>query len=149
MTDKEKKERKEYRVEMKARKLVIKKLETAISALKKTADRQKAEKQAKREKMLTYGSYDDALDAYGWGIITQEEFDEIADFFEKSQEYVDEPTAEEIAVKILMNWQHHMGAEIANIEFEMLPKEEQSRILDKNLEILRKREERRKALENQ
>lgn len=149
MTDKEKKERKEYRVEMKARKLVIKKLETAISALKKTADRQKAEKQAKREKMLTYGSYDDALDAYGWGIITQEEFDEIADFLEKSQEYVDEPTAEEIAVKILMNWQHHMGAEIANIEFEMLPKEEQSRILDKNLEILRKREERRKALENQ
>ena len=149
MTDKEKKERKEYRVEMKARKLVIKKLETAISALKKTADRQKAEKQAKREKMLTYGSYDDALDAYGWGIITQEEFDEIADFLGKSQEYVDEPTAEEIAVKILMNWQHHMGAEIANIEFEMLPKEEQSRILDKNLEILRKREERRKALENQ
>ena len=149
MTDKEKKERKEYRVEMKARKLVIKKLETAISALKKTADRQKAEKQAKREKMLTYGSYDDALDAYGWGIITQEEFDEIADFLEKSQEYVDEPTSEEIAVKILMNWQHHMGAEIANIEFEMLPKEEQSRILDKNLEILRKREERRKVLENQ
>lgn len=149
MTDKEKKERKEYRVEMKARKLVIKKLETAISVLKKTADRQKAEKQAKREKMLTYGSYDDALDAYGWGIITQEEFDEIADFLEKSQEYVDEPTAEEIAVKILVNWQHHMGAEIANIEFEMLPKEEQSRILDKNLEILRKREERRKALENQ
>ena len=149
MTDKEKQERRSLRIEIKARKLIIKKLETAINALQKTADRQKAEKQAEREKMLAYKSYNEAQDAYGWGLITEEEFDAIVEFLESSQEIVDEPTAEEIAVKTLMNWQHHMGAEIANLEFELLPKEEQSRILDKNLEILRKREERRKEREKQ
>ena len=144
MTDKEKKERRSLRVEIKSRKLIIKKLETAISALKKTADRQKAEREAEREKMLEYKSYAEAQDAYGWGLITEEEFDKIVEFLESSQEAVDEPTAEEIAIKVLMNWQQHMGAEIANIEFNLLPKEEQSRILDKNLEILKRREERRK-----
>lgn len=149
MTDKEKQERRSLRVEIKARKLIIKKLETAINALQKTADRQKAERQAEREKLLVFKNYNDAQDAYGWGIITEEEFDRITTFLESSQNAVDEPTAEDIAIKTLLNWQHHMGAEIANIEFEMLPKEEQSRILDKNLEILRKREERRKERENQ
>ncbi|GEM_PF-957993 len=143
MTDKEKKERKSIRVEIKARKLVIKKLATAISALQKTADRQKAEKAAKREKLLEYKTYGEAQDAYGYGVITEEEFDEIVEFLEKSQQIVDEPTAEELAFKILLNWRHHMGLEIANLEFEMLPKEEQSRILEKNIEILQKREARR------
>lgn len=144
MTDKEKKERKSIRVEIKARKLVIKKLVTAISALQKTADRQKAEKTAKREKLLEYKTYNEAQDAYGYGFITEEEFDEIVEFLEKSQQIVDEPTAEELALKILLNWRHHMGLEIANLEFEMLPKEEQSRILEKNIEILQKREARRR-----
>ena len=144
MTDKEKKERKSIRVEIKARKLVIKKLATAISALQKTADRQKAEKTAKREKLLEYKTYNEAQDAYGYGFITEEEFDEIVEFLEKSQQIVDEPTAEELALKILLNWRHHMGLEIANLEFEMRPKEEQSRILEKNIEILQKREARRR-----
>jgi len=144
MTDKEKNERKSLRTEIKARKIIIKKLETAINALQKTADRQKAEKEAERAKLLEYKTYTEAQDAYGWGLITEEEFDRIVEFLESSQEVVDEPTAEDIAVKVLLNWQHHMGSEIANIEFEMLPKEEQSKILDKNLEILKRREERRK-----
>lgn len=149
MTDKEKNERKSLRTEIKARKIIIKKLETAISALQKTADRQKAEKEAERTKLLEYKTYHDAQDTYGWGLITEEEFDRIVEFLESSQEVVDEPTAEDIAVKVLLNWQHHMGSEIANIEFEMLPKEEQSKILDKNLEILKRREERRKEREHE
>lgn len=149
MTDKEKQERRSLRVEIKARKLIIKKLETAINALQKTADRQRAERQAEREKLLEFKSYNDAQDAYGWGLITEEEFDRITTFLESSQNAVDEPTAEDIAIKTLLNWQQHMGAEIANIEFDMLPKEEQSRILDKNLEILKRREERRKERERE
>ena len=147
MTDKEKKERKSIRVEIKARKLIIKKLGTAISALQKTADRQKAEKTAKRDKLLEYKTYNEAQDAYGYGFITEEEFDEIVEFLEKSQEIVDEPTAEEIALNTLLNWKNHMGAEIANLEFDLLPKEEQTRILEKNIEILQKREARRKERE--
>ena len=149
MTDKEKQERRSLRVEIKARKLIIKKLETAINALQKTADRQRAERQAEREKLLEFKSYNDAQDAYGWGLITEEKFDRITTFLESSQNAVDEPTAEDIAIKTLLNWQQHMGAEIANIEFNMLPKEEQSRILDKYLEILKRREERRKERERE
>lgn len=148
MTDKEKKERKQSRVEIKARKLIIKKLNTAIDALQKTANRQKAEKQAERDKLLQYKTYKEAQDAYGWGYIDEAEFDAITEFLETSQNVVDEPTAEEIAVKTLQDWLNLMGAEIASIEFELLPKEEQRKILDKNLEILQKREERRKAREN-
>ena len=40
-----------------------------------------------------------------------------------------------------------MGAEIANLEFDLLPKEEQTRILEKNIEIRQKREARRKERE--
>ena len=101
MTDKEKKERMSIRVEIKARKLVIKKLATAIGALQKTADRQKAEKTAKREKLLEYKTYNEAQDAYGYGFSTEEEFDEIVEFLEKSQQIVDEPTAEEIKDHVL------------------------------------------------
>lgn len=149
VTDKEKKARKEARVEIKARKLIIKKLNTAIDALQKTANRQKAEKQAEREKLLEYKTYKEAQDAYGWGLIDEEEFDKITSFIESSQSIVDEPTAEEIAVKTLQDWLHLMGSEIASLEFEMLPKEEQRRILDNNLRILEEREKRRKARENQ
>lgn len=149
MTDKEKKARKEARIEIKARKLVIKKLNTAIDALKKTANRQKAEKQAERDKLLQYKTYQEAQDAYGWGYIDEAEFDAITEFLQTSQSVVDEPTAEEIAVKTLQDWLDLMGSEIASLEFELLPKEEQRRILDKNLEILQKREERRKARESQ
>ena len=149
MTDKEKKDRKEARVEIKARKLVIKKLNTAIAALQKTADRQKAEKQAERDKLLQYKTYQEAQDAYGWGYIDETEFDAITEFLQTSQSVVDEPTAEEIAVRTLQDWLGLMNDEIASINFEMLPKEEQRKILDKNLEILQKREERRKARESQ
>lgn len=149
MTDKEKKARKEARVEIKARKLIIKKLNTAIDALKKTANRQKAEKQAERDKLLQYKTYQEAQDAYGWGYIDEAEFDAITEFLQTSQSVVDELTAEEIAVRTLQDWLGLMNDEIASINFEMLPKEEQRRILDKNLEILQKREARRKALENQ
>ena len=149
MTDKEKNERKSLRTEIRARKMIIKKLETAINALQKTADRQKAEKEAERAKLLEYKTYTEAQDAYGWGLITEEEFDRIVEFLESSQKVVDEPTAEDIAVKVLLNWQYHMGSEIAGLEFEMLPKEEQSKILDKNLEILKRREERRKEREHE
>lgn len=149
MTDKEKKARKEARVEIKARKLIIKKLNTAIDALKKTANRQKAEKQAERDKLLQYKTYQEAQDAYGWGYIDEAKFNAITEFLQTSQSVVDEPTAEEIAVKTLQDWLLLMGSEIASLEFEMLPKEEQRKILDKNLEILQKREERRKARESQ
>lgn len=148
MTDKEKKARREARIEIKARKLVIKKLNTAIDALQKTANRQKAEKQVERDKLLQYKTYKEAQDAYGWGYIDEAEFDAITEFLETSQNVVDEPTAEEIAVKTLQDWLHLMGSEIASLEFEMLPKEEQRRILDNNLRILEEREKRRKAREN-
>jgi hypothetical protein len=142
MTDKEKQERKSLRLEIKARKLIIKKLETALTALRKTANRQKATKQAEREKMLEYKSYNDAQDAYGWGLITEAEFDKIVKFLESSQKEADEPSAEDIAIKTLQNWQDQMRSEIASIQFDLLPKDEQSKILSNNLKILEKRKQR-------
>lgn len=148
MTDKEKRERKELRVEIKARKLIIKKLDTAIAALEMTASRQRSEREAKREKLLTYKTYGEAQDAYGWGIITEEEFDEITTFLESSQEMVDAATAEDIAFRTLKGWRSQVAGEQAALKFELLPQSEQSRIREENLRILKEREQRRKEREN-
>lgn len=147
MTDKEKQERRELRVEIKARKLIIKKLDTAIAALEMTANRQRSEREAKREKLLTYKTYNEAHDAYGWGYITEEEFDEITAFLESSQEMVDAATAEDIAIRTLKGWRSQAAGEQAALEFELLPQSEQSRIREENLRILKEREQRRKERE--
>ena len=141
MSDKEKKERKDIRVEIKARKIVMKKLDTAIKALEQTCARERKEKEEKREKLLSYKSYQDAQDAYGWGYITEEEFDEITEFMESSQKLVDESTAEDIAVKTLKQWHGWMTSEIAELEFQLLPEKEQKAIRQRNMELWKKRAE--------
>ena len=142
MTDKEKKERKELRVEIRARKIVIKKLATAIKAIEQTCTRERKEREAEREKLLTYKTYQEAQDAYGWGLIDEAEFDKIAAFLESSQEIVDEGTANDLALKILTSWRSDLTMEIAEIEFDLLPEKEQKEIRQRNMEILQKRAER-------
>ena len=145
MTDKEKKERQETRVEIRARKIVIKKLDTAIKALTQTCERDRREREAEREKLLEYKSYSDAQEALGWGFIDEDEFDRIVDFLDSSQEMVDTPTANDLALKVLTKWKGQLQGEVAALEFDLLPEKEQKEIRERNYEILQRRAERDKA----
>lgn len=145
MDAKEKKRRADNRFEIRARKIVVKRLSTPLKLAQVAADKKKVERQARIEAACAYESYQDAQNAYGWGIITEEEFDEIAEILEKGTEELEKcRTPEEAAAKILEEFVLHLEREIQGLEWENLPEKEKARIRQQNMEILAKREARRK-----
>ena len=131
----------EIKDEIKIRRLVIKKLDTAITALDKTTERTKAEKRAKLEELMEYKTYNEAQDAYGWGMITEKEFDQICDMLEHKEKTVETPGIEECASNILKELRTSMYKDIHHYEFELLPREERLRILKEQAERARKNKE--------
>lgn len=143
MTDKEKKFREDTKFEIRARKLVVKRLATPVKQAKTAATKKETVRRARIEAACAYDSYEDAQNAYGWGIITEEEFDEIADILEKGTAEMEGcRTPEEAAASILEGFINHLEREIAGLEFELLPEKEKSKIRQRNIEILEKRKNR-------
>lgn len=146
LTDKEKEYRKELRHEIRARELVIKKVENAHSRLKKQAENKFNERKKRVEEISIYESERDLLDAYGWGLITEEEYDKIRILREKGEDsLLNDKSAEEYAAKILGEFIIHLKHEISSLKFELLPEKEQNRIREQNYEIAMKRAARRNA----
>ena len=130
---------KEIRSEIRIRKLVIKKLDTAISALDKTSETKRKKKRERLEELMEYKTYNDAHDAYGYGIITEEEFHEIQDMLEGKEREIEKPCEEECAARILRSLLSEMHSDIRAFEFELLPAAEKTRILEEKLEKSRRR----------
>ena len=147
MTKKNKEEIKDLKIELKARKLVLAKLESALKPLAAKAERHRVDRAVRRETLLgEYKTYDEAHEAYGYGYISEKEFEEIAEFLESSQKKVDAPDAEAIAADILKGWIKIMKSDIDHFEFELKSPEEREEIRRKNEEFRLKQEERRKRL---
>ena len=145
MTAAEKERIKDLKIELKARKLVLAKLETALKPLQAKAERQRTDRAVRREVILgEYKTYDEAHEAYGYGYITEKDFEEIVDFLENSQKKVDAPDAEAIAASIIKDWIKRMNSDIYHFEFELKPPEEQEEIRRKNEEFHQAQAERRK-----
>ena len=145
MTDKEKKFRQDNRFEIRARKLVLKRLATPLKQACAAAAKKESERRAKIESICAYKSYQEAQDAYGWGLITEEEFDEIAEILEKGTARLEGcRSPEEAAASILTDFICHLEHDIHALEFELLPEKEKARIRQRNMELLKKREARRK-----
>lgn len=144
MTDKEKKERKELRHEIRARELVIKKVENAHTRLKKQAENKLNERKKRVEELSMYESEQDLLDAYGWGFITEEEYDRLREMREKGNDSIlNDKSAEEYAAKILGEFIMRLNHEISSLKFELLPEKEKDRIRNQNYEIAMRRAARR------
>lgn len=144
MDAKEKKFRADNRFEIRARKIVLKRLATPLKLARAAADKKKAERQARIEAACAYESYQDAQNAYGWGMITEEEFDEIVEILEKGAEELEKcRTPEEAAAQILEEFAAHLEREIQGLEWENLPEKEKARILQQNMEILERRRQRK------
>lgn len=77
-----------------------------------------------------YKSVEEAHDAFGYDCITEKEYCDILETFEKGEEYIEKHLSpQEVAVKILGEFVGRLNAEIRSFEFDLLPLEEQVKLL--------------------
>lgn len=136
MTDHEKKIRTDLRHEIKTRKLVLKRLEHPLALAKAAAEKKRSERIARLEELGEYKTYEEAHDAYGWGFITEEEFESIKNFLEHKEELKGERSDEEYAADMMQEFVARLQREITSFQFELLPEKEQKRILQQQAELL-------------
>lgn len=128
MTDKEKKEREEIKFEIRARKELLKRLQYPRELLRAASQKEHDKRQA-LVKNKEYASVDEAHEAYGYGYITEDEFDAIREAFEKGQDFVDNTTTPvEAANRLLIEFAVRLEREVRYFEFDLLPVAEQDRI---------------------
>lgn len=140
MTDKEKKVRDAILLEIHSRKVVLEKIDNAYKRLKKQAEVQYDKRKTKVQAASEYESVEDAHTAYGYDCITENEYYEIVKIFEQGEEYVEKHLSpQEVAVKILGEFIGRLNSEIRSFEFDLLPPEEQARILRDKEERLNKK----------
>lgn len=140
MTDKEKEERESTILEIQSRKVVLEKIENAYKRLKQQAEAQYEKRKAKVQAASEYESIEDAHTAYGYDCITETEYYEIVKIFEQGEEYVEKHLSpQEVAVKILGEFIGRLNSEIRSFEFDLLPPEEQARLLREQEERMLKK----------
>lgn len=142
MKEREKKLRSDLRHEIRARKLVIKRLEHPLALARAAAEKKKAAREARLDELGEYKTFNDAQEAYGFGAISEEEFDQIVDFLENKEQMKSVRSPEEHAADILQEFVVGLEREIAGLEFELLPQKEQERIRQQNFELLERRKNR-------
>jgi hypothetical protein len=121
-------ERKNLELEIKARKEVIKRLTYPIAQLVKADAKERAKRKERAAALSEYKTIVEAQDAYGYGIITDDEYDAICEAIESGEKYVEETmTPVNLALKILRDFTRQMESEIRSLEFELLPPEEQAK----------------------
>lgn len=142
MTDREKKEREAILLEIQSRKVVLEKIENAYIRLKKQAEANYEKRKLKAQQATgEYKTVDEAHDAWGYDCITEKQYYEILKIFEQGEEYVEKHLSpQEVAVKILGGFIGRLNSEIRSFEFDLLPPEEQVRILREQEERLTKKD---------
>lgn len=139
MTDKEKKERDAIVLEIQSRKEVLKKIENPYERLKRQAEANYEKRKQKVQSVGEYRTVEEAHEAYGYDCITEREYNEIVEIFEKGKEYVvNSLSPQEVAVKILGEYIGKLNHEIRSFEFDLLPPDEQARRLEHEREFREK-----------
>lgn len=140
LTDIEKQEREEIKLEIRARQELIKRLEHPMKLLTVAAAKEEQKRKERIEHLTEYKSYREAQDAYGWDIITEEEFDQIVKVLEEGTEAIEkESTPVEVALELLRRFIGSLNYERASFEFDLLPEAEKERVRARNEEILARR----------
>lgn len=123
-------ERKELQLEIKARKEVTKRLAYPIDQLVKADAKERTKREERAASLSEYKTITEAQDAYGYGLITDDEYHAICEAIESGEKYVEETTTPvNLALKILRDFTRRMENEIRSLEFELLPPEEQNKRL--------------------
>lgn len=142
-----KQDRADLKLAIRARKEVLRRLETPIKRLEEKVQREKTDRAVRREALRTYKTEREIQDAYGYDMITEEERLQLLAELEGDRSYIEETgtTASE-ALAILREFAVRMEHDIQHFEFEPLPEKEQIRILQEREERRKKALERKEAL---
>jgi len=123
-------ERKDLELEIKARKEVTKRLTYPIDQLVKADAKERAKREERAATLSEYKTIAEAQDAYGYDLITDDEYHAICEAIESGEKYVEETmTPVNLALKILRDFTRQMESEIRSLEFELLPEEEKKKRL--------------------
>lgn len=145
MNSKQKEQRNALATEAKIREILLKRLTHPAELLKTAAKKEAGRREARVNSAREYKTYEEAQEAYGWGLITDEEFSGIAKALEEGDEYIEtEQTPTELASEMLREFMARLEGDLRSFKFEMLPPEEQERI-HKESEERRARREARKG----
>lgn len=148
LSDIEREEHEEIQLEIRARQELAKRMEHPLKLLKTAAEKEQRKRKERIEHLTEYKSYNEAQEAYGWELITEEEFDEIVRILEEGTERIEkERTPVEVALDILNKFVGGLHYEVASFEFDLLPEDEKERVRQKNMEILERRAARDAARE--
>ena len=122
---------KENELEITAREELLRRLERPLKLLKDRATVQRTKRLLKEQAFREYRTVDEAHEAYGYGFISEKQYKEIAVAIEnKDEELATLVFPEEAAASILCRFMNRLINEIETFKFELLPPEEQSRILE-------------------
>lgn len=147
MTNEQKKqERKELRLEIRARREVMRRIAYPLNQLQIAAEKEKQHRKDREEALKEYKTINEVMDAYGYDQITDDERRSLIEAIESGERYIEDTiTPVGLALKILRQFHRSMQTEADALEFELLPPEEQTRRLEASEKRRIELEERRAA----
>lgn len=116
-----------YLLEAEACKKVVKELEHLVEKFQRKIDCANAARQAEFETAMQYHSETEIQDAFGWELITEQQYDRYIEIFRNGQEALEShaPTSTELAHQILKRILVDIDLERQEWEFSALTPEQQ------------------------
>ncbi len=140
MTDKEKKEHDDLKMEIDARKEVLRKIDNPFKRLQTQADKNVQKRKDMIATAKTYSSVEEAREMWGYDAITEDELHDVERFFEEGENFIaNRISPQEYAVRILGEFISRLRSDIRSFEFELLSPEEQERIRQQHVELRRRK----------
>lgn len=118
-----------YLLEAAACKKILKDLERLKEKYKRKVDQEQAKRQAEFEAVMKFHSEWEILEAYGWELITEKQYDRYLKLFRKGEAALEhqEPTCSELAHGILCRMAAGVERDIREWEFSALTPEQQQK----------------------
>lgn len=140
MTDKEKKEHDDLKMEIEARKEVLRTIENPFKRLQVQADKNVQKRKDKIAAAKTYSSVEEAREMWGYDVITEDELHDVERFFIEGEDFIaNRISPQEYAVRILGEFISRLRSDMRSFEFGLLPPEEQERIRQQHAELRRRK----------
>lgn len=124
----------EIKLELKAVKKVITRLESSYKEYTKKHE----ERAAALKKLIDeYATAEEAQDAYGWGFITEDQYDLIREAFSEQDKAMDAPTEFSVSAKIIGSFIKELKDSARFMEYELMTPEQKLKH-DENVEAHRR-----------
>lgn len=125
--------------EIKCCKYLIRRLETLRKDIQKQVDKETEARIKRHMELCQYKTFEEAQEAYGADLISDEEYHQVMDILEKAEE-TEEPvkTIRSAAVEELSRYISDLKRNVRDLEWDMLTPEEQERIRKANKVFMEK-----------